>query len=184
MLFFFIEFIKKSKGKISDQNWLENYLRPAFKNAMLHLIRMSKHAFWKHSSVYELFGVDFLLDENLKLWLLDANGSPQLIGTNSAKENLMIEMLNDLLEIQYTYLRSKTKRLFAVIHKMLGVSSLGQTVEIGNIQDEFSRANKNFLEPEFAIGKNNTWQKLLDENISGKAAYMGLLEDECITDRE
>ena len=32
---------------ITDPNWLENYLKPAFKKSFSHLIRMSKDGFYK-----------------------------------------------------------------------------------------------------------------------------------------
>ena len=36
-------------GKITDTNWLDNYLRPGFKKAMVHVIRMSQGKFLKIS---------------------------------------------------------------------------------------------------------------------------------------
>lgn len=145
---------------------------------------MSKHAYWKHSSVYEMFGLDFILDDNLQLWFIEANGSPQLIGTNPRKDKLMRATLTDLFEIEYAYLRSKLKRIFAVVHDYMKNLASGEPFDLEAMKVEFATANKNFLEPGVKISANNSWHKILDENLPGKSAYMGYLEDECILDRE
>jgi hypothetical protein len=41
---------------------------------------MSKNGFFKDSRGYEMFGLDFVLDENLNLWFIECNASPVLIG--------------------------------------------------------------------------------------------------------
>ena len=37
---------------------------------------MSKDYLLKDSRVYEIFGLDFVLDKNLTLWFLECNASP------------------------------------------------------------------------------------------------------------
>lgn len=144
---------------------------------------MSKHAYWKHSSVYEMFGLDLMLDDDLNLWFIEANGSPQLIGTNPTKEKLMVDTLSDMFRIQYAYLRSKSKRMLEVIHKYLGDIYSGKKLDLKEARAEFDKANKNFLEPEFQYDESsNTWHKIIDENKPGAKAYMGLISDECVTD--
>ena len=141
---------------------------------------MSRNAMWKHTSVYEMFGLDFMLDENFNLWLIECNTSPQMIGTTTAKEQLMITLLTDLFEIQYAYLRSKMKRLTKIAQEFSLKVFSNEKVDLEAERRRFDAANKNFLEPEFKIGVNNTWIKLYDENLPGKEAYLGHLEDECI----
>jgi len=46
---------------------------------------MTKKDFVKQSNVYELFGLDFMLDENLNLWFLECNASPVYQGTTPEK---------------------------------------------------------------------------------------------------
>lgn len=64
------------EGKITDPNWLDNYLRPAFKKAFTHLVMMTQHSYLRSSNVFELFGLDFMLDEHLNLWFIECNASP------------------------------------------------------------------------------------------------------------
>lgn len=141
---------------------------------------MSKHAFWQHSTVYEIFELDFILDDELKVWFTGANGSPQFTATNPVKEKFIVDMLTDLFEIQYTYLRSKTKRMLTIIHKVMGVLFESKKFDLHATKADFARANKNFLEPEWKILENITWSKIVDENLQGTAAYMNLIDNECI----
>ncbi len=92
----------------------------------------------------------------------------------------MVEMLSGMFEIQYAYLRSKIKRMFAIVDRYYATLHSNGADDIEIVKREFSGATKNFLEPEWSIGSNNTWKKILDENIPGKGAYMGLLDDDCI----
>lgn len=54
--------IKVGRVKKSD-DWLNTVLRPQFKKAFIHTVRMSEGAFWKQSNVFEMFGLDFMLDD-------------------------------------------------------------------------------------------------------------------------
>mmetsp|Transcript_32500 Transcript_32500/g.29344 ORF Transcript_32500/g.29344 Transcript_32500/m.29344 type:complete len:84 (+) Transcript_32500:961-1212(+) len=71
-----------SNGLITDENWLDNHLRPEFKRAMIHLLRASYFSFWRSSQLFEIYGIDFLLDENMDLWFLENNMNPVLSATS------------------------------------------------------------------------------------------------------
>jgi len=45
---------------------------------MLHLVRMSSEYLLNHPGVFELFGVDFILDDEFNLWYLEINRSPAM----------------------------------------------------------------------------------------------------------
>mmetsp|Transcript_4528 Transcript_4528/g.3745 ORF Transcript_4528/g.3745 Transcript_4528/m.3745 type:complete len:144 (-) Transcript_4528:63-494(-) len=63
------------QGKV-DKDWLEEDLKPKFKRAFIHTARMVKPYVLKSPSVFEMFGLDFLLDERLNLWFIECNASP------------------------------------------------------------------------------------------------------------
>jgi hypothetical protein len=138
------------------------------------------------SGSFEMFGLDFLLDEDLNLWFIECNASPQLIGTNEYKKNFLITMLTDMFEIQYAYLRSRWRRIQTFVEKFQKqISDEGNaSIDIKAWKKEFDYINKNRLEPEFTINENNTWQKILDKNIPGKDAYMGFLQEDCIDEED
>ena len=105
-------------GKINDRTWLDNHLRRSFKKAFVHLVRMIENHLWKGSNVFEMYGVDFMIDENLNVWFIEANLSPQMIATNTFKRNLLYNMIKDLIEIQFAYYRSRMKRLYSLLNAM------------------------------------------------------------------
>jgi len=53
----------------------------------------------KRRNCFELLGYDFLIDEDLRVWLLEVNSNPYIGIPNKYIEGLMPKMLNDMLEI-------------------------------------------------------------------------------------
>jgi hypothetical protein len=167
-------------GKTDDPNWASSYLRPAFHKAFIHSARMSAHAFWKQSNVYEMFGLDFMLDDQLNLWFIECNASPQLIGTNEMKTAFLVRMLKDLFEIQYNLYRSRMKRVLAVIKKMNADATEVGTIDYESFRQQYADAARNRFEPEYLISPDNTFKLIMDENLEGYDAYMGILDEECV----
>ncbi len=48
---------------------------------------------------YELFGYDFLVDEDLRTWLIEVNTNPYLGVPNDFIKDLLPKMADDLLKI-------------------------------------------------------------------------------------
>jgi len=169
-------------GKIKNSNWLEKVLRPAFKQAFIHTTRMSGYAFWNASNVYEMFGLDFMLDDQMNLWFIECNSSPQLIGTNDYKTQFLTKMLTDLFEIQYGYYRSRMKRVLKVIHQMNAENLDTGKSDHTLWKAKFREAMKNRFEPEYQPSKNSSFELIMDMNLKGPAAYFGNIPDECAND--
>jgi len=167
-------------GKITDPNWVDNYLRPEFYRAFIHTARMSAHAFWKQSNVYEMFGLDFMLDDELNLWFIECNSSPQLIGTNELKTNFLVKMLNSLFEIQHNLYKSRMKRVLNIIKKINKEGEETGKVNYDNWRAEYKEAVRNRFEPEYQISQDNSFKLILDQNLPGHEAYFGHLAPECI----
>jgi hypothetical protein len=49
---------------------------PEIYRAIIHLVRSGEYNFYKDSRFFELFAIDFLLDDNLHLWFLENNFNP------------------------------------------------------------------------------------------------------------
>ena len=143
---------------------------------------MSAHAFWKESNVYEMFGLDFMLDDKMNMWFIECNSSPQLIGTNEHKTNFLIKMLTDLFEIQYGYYRSRMKRTLEVIKKINKESTDNGEVAYEAYKEVYKTAMKNTFEPEYKISGDNGFKLIMDMNESGPEAYMFNLEPQCVND--
>ena len=171
---------------ITDENWLDNHLRPQFKKAMIHLLRMSQHSFLKWSGVYELLGPDFILDENLNLWFLECNTSPNLQGTSVAKEKFLVEMLTDHYDIIISLLRSRTKRIVNFVNTVIEDAKKSEypldkylSRNFAMLRKDFIDASRNRFEPEFQPRANNTFSKIIDENEEGLDRYAGFIPIEC-----
>jgi hypothetical protein len=50
---------------------------------------------------YELFGFDFLIDEDLRVWLLEINSNPYLGMPNQEMTVLVPKMLNEMFDIVF-----------------------------------------------------------------------------------
>ena len=53
----------------------------------------------KQKSVFELFGFDFILDEDFRVWLLEVNTNPYLGTPSEHLKKLVPQMLNDMMKI-------------------------------------------------------------------------------------
>lgn len=174
-------------GIVTDRNWLDNYLRPEFRKALAHLIRMSQEPFMKMSSVYHLFGMDFMLDANLNLWFIEANASPALEGFSVEMMDFVAKMLTDHFEIVYGLMRSRMKRAIEYVNTLIKsdeifTDSEGQ-VEILDLETKreyFRQITTNYFEPEFEPSASNGFQPVINENFMGEQMYFGLLKEECI----
>jgi len=174
-------------GKITDPNWLDNYLRPEFKKAMIHLLRLSAHKFHKDSTLFELYGVDFMLDENLNLWFIEANSSPALYGYSKPMEKFIVKMLQDHLKVVQSLLRSRMKRIILYINDIVENNTTGRGASRKAILNdpnvkkaEFAQLIKNKFEDEFLPGPDNGFSKILDENEKGVDTYQGFITQDCL----
>eukprot|EP00331_Platyophrya_macrostoma_P001747 CAMPEP_0176421250 /NCGR_PEP_ID=MMETSP0127-20121128/9062_1 /TAXON_ID=938130 /ORGANISM="Platyophrya macrostoma, Strain WH" /LENGTH=699 /DNA_ID=CAMNT_0017801945 /DNA_START=20 /DNA_END=2119 /DNA_ORIENTATION=- len=172
------------KGKITTPNWLDNYLRPQFQKAFVHTARMTEDWFLKHSGVFEMFGLDFILDDQLNLWFIECNASPQLIGTVQKKTDFLSKMLSDLFHIQYAYLRSRMKRVHQFMAKLSANKEKRDAKTWAALRKEFKEINKNKLEPEFPLPADNSFTLIVDKSLKGAAAYFGHIEPDCVDDDE
>jgi len=175
------------KGIINDPNWLDNYLRPEFKKAMIHLLRLSSASFLKRSSLYELYGVDFMLDENLNLWFIEANSSPAIEGYSIPMEKFIVKMAQDHFEVIMGLLRSRVKRIINHVNDLIdrGLFRQGKNgkVLVNHINEKvkkFEKITRNYFEKEYEPKPTNGWRKIVDENYSGVEAYLGYIEPECM----
>jgi len=166
-------------NKVDDPDWVNNTLRPKFYEAFIHTVRMTGHAFWNQSNVYELYGLDFMLDDELNLWFIECNSSPQLIGTNDHKTKFLVQMLEDLFEIQYGLYRSRMQRILSVLKRMSKESAETGAVDYAIWRDEYAKAAVNRFEPEYEPSKDNSFKLIMDMSLEGPNAFFGHLSKTC-----
>jgi len=153
---------------------------------MIHIVRMSQDTYIRRSTVYELFGADFMLDDDLNLWFIECNSSPVLKGTSEEKEKFLTKMIADHFEVVMAYVRSRMKRVIEYVNKLTRAQATENKfldgVYIPNVElkvKELEEITKNYLEPEFQLSRDNSFTKIIDENIAGPERYAGLLDPMC-----
>lgn len=84
-----------------EKGWMDNVLRKEMKKYMLHIVRMNLGLMLKHPQVFELFGIDFILDKKLHLWFIEANLTPCVTEKNDMKRDLNSKVLQTIVDMQY-----------------------------------------------------------------------------------
>jgi len=172
-------------GIINDPNWVDNYLRPEFKRVLIYILKATQHTFFKIPQIYELLGIDFMLDEEMNVWFLEANTSPTLAGEGE-REKFLAKMIRDQFEVAISLLRSRMKRVFKFIDdltanldsKTFGAEQLGGDVE--GKRAEWEKISSNKFDSEFMPSPENGFQVIVDENYQGVERYNHLLTPDCI----
>ena len=175
------------EGIIGDPNWLDNYLRPEFKKAMVHLLRLSHYTFLEDSTLFELYGVDFMLDSNLNLWFIEANSSPALHSYSVPVEKFIVKMLRDHFEVVVGLMRSRMKRVMDYVNVTIEDSEFTVKNQVDVVVEgleakkgAFRRITRNSFEVEFEPKADNGFSKIYDANYYKTYRYEGLITEECI----
>jgi tubulin polyglutamylase TTLL1 len=168
-----------------DRNWLNSYLRPQFKKAMVHIVRSIEGNLLARSSVYELIGLDFIMDEDLHLWFTDANMKPLIFGAAEDKMELHMRMLGDMFEIITGLVRSRMHRIFLMIKKIEEMSHSNSLRPLDPEQRAenmvyYEDISKNYFEPDFMISSSNGFELIVDDNLNGHQKYAGLIDKDCL----
>ena len=104
---------------------------------------MAKSSLWNGSNVYQLFGLDFMLDDQLKLWFIEGNPNPQLAQSTQKAADIVNVMLKDLFEVQYAYYRSRMQRVKKVIEALRSEYKEKRYVDYKEWSATYSTATKN-----------------------------------------
>ncbi|CAG9333256.1 unnamed protein product [Blepharisma stoltei] len=87
-----------------DKNWMNDYVKKYIKWAMFHIVRMNLDHLLRHPGVFEIYGLDFLLDEDFKLWFIELNLTPSIAATSKEKEKINKKFVSDQIDLEYARL--------------------------------------------------------------------------------
>lgn len=88
------------EGIVTDPKWVKNSLELQIKRSMVHLVKAVYPKLTKRPGLYSVYGCDFILDDKLKLWFVEANRSPAFQGTTREKGILQRNMLSEILDLE------------------------------------------------------------------------------------
>ncbi|GMH42565.1 hypothetical protein BSKO_10484 [Bryopsis sp. KO-2023] len=91
----FSEHLQKRYGK---DVW-EEKLQPRIKQIVLYSLASAQESIIGRKNSHELYGYDFMVDENLETWLLEINCSPSLEHSTSVTSTLVKAMISDLVKV-------------------------------------------------------------------------------------
>ena len=173
-----------SIGKITDPDWIENHLRKEMKKLLVHVTKMTQKNFSKKSSVSEMYGVDLIIDEDLKLWFIEANQKPMIQGWTPEIVPYFDKLLKDGFEVTFGLLKSRIKRIIRYVNDITSEPDswvlTKNSIILDNLKErrkEFKQLTMNRFESEFLPSPQNGFQLIVDENISGEGRYFGLSEE-------
>ena len=177
------------EGIVKDPNWLDNYLRLELMKMVAHLIRMTQESFAKRSSLYEIYGVDVVIDNELNIWFIEANAQPDLEVATLSKGvgEVVKDFMYDTFEVLFGLLRSRTKRIIEYVNGLTREINewevIGKEIEIqdlGEKKKEFEIISKNYFESEFEPKRKSKLIKVVDENLLGMEKYSNIIPSECL----
>eukprot|EP01135_Chromosphaera_perkinsii_P001702 Nk52_evm79s208 gene=Nk52_evmTU79s208 len=85
---------KDGKGDL----W-EKQIYPDVKEMILKSFMCGQDTIENRKGSFELYGIDYILDEKFKPWLVEINSSPQLKGTTTVTDKLCENVIKDLVKV-------------------------------------------------------------------------------------
>jgi len=175
------------KGIISDSEEFDKTIRLQFKKAMIHILRATTSNLVEKNNVYELFAMDFMLDENLNLMMLDSTSNNLFTHSTETDDRGSAKMLKDHFEIVFGLIRSRVKRGINYINRLIQEKNV-KVKDDGEIQVsnefqkrlEFQELTKNYFEPEYEPSKTNGFSKIMDANYYSFQRYNWIMDKECL----
>lgn len=166
------------------EDFVNKTLRVEFKKAYLHLAKMIQQRVAKKTNFFEIYGVDFVMDRNDKIYIVEVNPSPMMVGTSKRKTDLMMNLNRGTTKLTLAYLRSRFKRTHEFVRK--NRDKIMRKESLPELRAEFKKLDKNYLEPEFERElKDLSWEPVYDENKKGSAGYVNnLLSPDCVLGME
>jgi Tubulin-tyrosine ligase family len=161
------------------KDFINKTLKPEFKKSYIHLSKMIQKKVLNSSNFFEVYGVDFVMDRNDKIYIVEVNPSPMMVGTSPRKTELMRNLNQGIVKLALSYLKSRFKRTLHFIKLHRNQIMKGENIE--QLKEEFQKLDRNYLEPEFAADlKDLSWEPVIDENKKGTPGYLnGLITPEC-----
>lgn len=96
-------FTEHLEGELSfPKGTVEQKLWPEIKMIMKHVFDSAKGQFERKLGYFDLFGMDFILDEDLKPWLLELNTNPAMWTSCTVTKNLCPEVIKTTVDVVLT----------------------------------------------------------------------------------
>ncbi|XP_057303640.1 protein polyglycylase TTLL10-like [Hydractinia symbiolongicarpus] len=98
------------KEKKLQTDWVYNVFTPTMKEIMLLCFHASKNKIQQTQGMFELLGFDFMVDENMKVWLIEVNINPALHTNCKVLKEVIPGVVNETLDIVLEVFQKKKSR--------------------------------------------------------------------------
>ena len=89
------------ENEIVDEEWFEEVMVPKMKSIIMHTVRSVSERLVRHPGVFEMLGIDFLLDADLNLWLMEVTPNPQSQAATPEIGEMKSKMFRDLFDMEF-----------------------------------------------------------------------------------
>ncbi|XP_067658882.1 uncharacterized protein [Haliotis asinina] len=153
---------KVAPEKGIEQDWVYNTLTRQMQRIMLHCFNSVKHKLQCKVGYFDLYGLDFMVDQEMKIWLIEININPCLATNCSALKEVIPGMVEETIHLCLESFEKSRKnqplmplsslKKFAVLHCGSSPYSVGhrQTRSVSPAKDnsqEKSRSTQSVNNP-------------------------------------
>ncbi|XP_026332774.1 tubulin glycylase 3A-like [Hyposmocoma kahamanoa] len=86
-------------NEIGKQNVWDNVVYPSMRKAIIGIMLSSQHSLATSNNRFELFGCDFILDNDFTPWLIEINTRPDLGPTSEVTANICPQVVADIIKV-------------------------------------------------------------------------------------
>eukprot|EP00929_Paragymnodinium_shiwhaense_P014333 TRINITY_DN122234_c0_g1_i1.p1 TRINITY_DN122234_c0_g1~~TRINITY_DN122234_c0_g1_i1.p1 ORF type:complete len:1061 (-),score=242.85 TRINITY_DN122234_c0_g1_i1:504-3686(-) len=90
--------LKRANGEPMEDPWLE-LVQPRMKEIVRWSMESVQDSVVHRDSSWELFGYDFMVDEDLNTWLIEVNSAPDISFSTSTTATLVTAMMEDMAKV-------------------------------------------------------------------------------------
>lgn len=97
---------------LEDQGWdiYEEKIKEAMQNAVIHSLESVQDMFECKQGCFELFGYDFMIDDDFNVWLIEINSSPAMDYSTPVTERLVQKGSEDIIKVVVDYASTKGEK--------------------------------------------------------------------------
>ncbi|CAD8070420.1 unnamed protein product [Paramecium sonneborni] len=146
------------EGFIKSKNWLHIHLMPQIQIKLFHLFNSARNKLFIDSRVGEFFGVDFILDQNLQLWIFECNRNPNFLVVTEGRKEKFNQLIPEMIQLQLELVRSRFIRVQKFIKQKL----------IPSLRQKFFQSQQELLKHEFLIIFQDKFEDQTYSNIGSQ----------------
>ena len=141
----------------------------------------------KDPGLYHIMGGDFLIDQNLKIWVIEVNSGPGMKIPNDNIRQMKGSMLKDSFDILFHMIEKRTKKIINFLNKNVKkykknteiLEGVFDAIDLNQLREDFKKLNHNEIDKDFEKKNAKSLVKIVDLSNPENPFYYGM-DKECI----